>query len=75
MEIFYKCKCMAQEVKLTVPDRHPDADIEAWMHVVTGCIAGDHQAHSPRCQATAMEYAKIPLADKDAPIGMPLVKN
>lgn len=60
MKIFYKCRCIAAEVEIVVPDRLPGSDIADWMGAVQACLGMDHRARSPRCMASALEYAKIP---------------
>lgn len=69
MEIFYKCVCMKEETKCTVPLRQEGEDIGKWMHKVGIAISADHQIRIPICNATAMEYAKIPLPENAPFIG------
>ena len=75
MKVIYKCSCMPEEVEILVTDRHPDGDILPWMHLVQVAIGTDHEARSPKCKAATMEYAKIPVEDKDLPIGVAKPRN
>lgn len=52
---------MTSESVVHVPERHSADDIVYWVEQVVGqAISTDHRARSPLCQATKMEYAKIP---------------
>ena len=76
MKIWYKCVCMEAEAEIEVMDRPNGGDILDWMRgVVQPSIGVDHRARSPRCQAQALEYAKIPLDEAAPGIGMAPVKH
>lgn len=62
--VFYKCKCMKEEVSVEVEERGFQEDIEEFMHRLVWTLAGDHTRRSPLCRATKMEYAKVPVTDK-----------
>lgn len=66
LAIRYKCRCMEADVEIEVSSRPDGGDLMLWMNVVQHTIALDHATRSPRCQATAMEFAKISV-DEDAP--------
>lgn len=68
MRITWKCKCMAMEAELDVPDRRPYTQITDWMAIVGQCISFDHKELSPECTETSVEYVKVPL-EEGAPIG------
>jgi hypothetical protein len=70
LAILYKCKCMAAEASVEVPDRPAGGDLMLWMNVVQGTLGLDHSARSPRCLAAEMEYVKIPVDDGADGIGM-----
>ena len=63
MKIIYKCRCMAAETELDVPDRRPSTDVAAWMDVVMKNVGFDHRELSSHCRETKLEYARIPVAD------------
>lgn len=75
MMIAYKCRCMKAEQELPVPDRRAGGDLNDWMHMITTCVSTDHRALSPLCQATAMEFVKVPTEEGAAGIGIPLRRN
>lgn len=75
MQVLYKCKCMAAETTVTVPDRPLLAPVEPWMEIVTICLGYDHGARSPHCRQTQMEYAKIPMPEGSGQIGTPVIKH
>ena len=60
VEIGWKCKCMAAEATLLVPERRPAHDVVAWVQdVVAHRIAAEHRRLSPACWETTMEFVKI----------------
>jgi len=63
IDVIYKCKCFQKEIAFPLRERERTEDIEDFMNRVTYAIAADHLKRSPLCQATTMEYAKIPAAD------------
>lgn len=67
--IFYKCHCMPGEKSVEVPARPPGSDILIWMGVVQNTLSMVHAAHSPKCTAKALEYAKIPVEEGAEGIG------
>lgn len=74
MKVTYKCKCMAQETELDVPDRRQDAPIEGWMNCVLYCVSYDHAALNSGCTYEKLEYMMIPHLDDGGPtrgIGVP----
>jgi hypothetical protein len=75
VNIFYKCQCLDKEQEIAVPDRRPTGDLIAWMNAVQTCIGMDHEALSPKCRRAALEYAKIPMIDPAAQIGVKPVIN
>lgn len=66
---------MKAERTILVTDRVPGSDLGEWMHVMETSMSYDHRANNALCQATKMEYAKIPLAHEDAEVGVPRVNN
>lgn len=74
VKIIYKCRCMAAETEIDVPDRRTGTEIAVWLDMVRGNIAFDHRELSSHCQSTQMEYAKIPL-DDNSQIGTPADKD
>lgn len=61
LDIIYKCRCMPKERTIQVRERLDDEDIIDFMHHVQNAIGVDHNNLSPRCNATSMEYAKVPV--------------
>lgn len=66
MRIAYKCRCMAVEVEIDIPDRRPGTDVAAWMENLQRNVGFDHSALSPICRHPATQYLKIPNPE-DAP--------
>lgn len=75
MKISYKCKCMAKEVEIDVPDRRPFTDIRPWMEMVQGCMGYDHTALSPHCRRQEVEYCRIPIDEDSVGVGIPPEKD
>ena len=71
MNIVYKCRCMAEEAEIAVPDRNDDECIVHWLrHICSSACALDHRQRSPRCHSEEIEYLKIPLdGGEDSSIG------
>lgn len=62
MIVKYKCECMKEdeEAEVLVPDRRPNSSRDNWMDAVRMCVAQDHRALSPNCQAGDYQYMVIP---------------
>jgi hypothetical protein len=61
VEVRYKCACLKEEATVHVPERGRGDDVADWVGETVGqAIGADHRKRSPLCQATKMEYAKIP---------------
>lgn len=76
-QVIYKCRCMSQEVTISVTDRFPKEDVVHWVQMTVGlAIQADHDARSPMCQAQEMEYCKLPI-DSRAPMlgGKPVLDS
>lgn len=69
MKIIYKCRCMAAETEIDVPDRRPGTIITTWMDMVMKNIGFDHRELSSHCRSTQLEYAKIPVDEESSQIG------
>ena len=65
IEIKYKCRCMLKERDVLVVARSSGEDILDFMERMQKSIGKDHRQQSPFCQATKMEYAKIPIEDDE----------
>lgn len=70
MKVWYKCRCMDSEREIEVPAREKDTPLLFWMADLQGLIGDDHSVASPYCRRTKLEYAKIPVADEEAGIGV-----
>lgn len=75
MRITYKCRCMAAETCIDVPDRRPGADVVTWMETVQMNVGADHRALSPLCVSGATEYVKIPMDDASPQLGTPATRQ
>lgn len=75
MWIFYKCKCLAQERFLEVPDRRDGQDVLQFMEAAQDALTIDHRKISPHCLEPAVEYAKIPYDNPVKGIGYPATKQ
>lgn len=62
IQVHYKCACLAAEVEIPVPARRgPAQHVVHWVETIVGhAIKADHEARSPKCRRTTMEYVKIP---------------
>jgi hypothetical protein len=71
MFVYYKCRCMADEVTVFVRDRKDDEDVADWVQSTLGMAMGaDHASRNPLCRSSSMEYVKIPVDQgEDARIG------
>lgn len=71
IEVLHKCKCLKEEVKVTVPARRgPAHDVSDWIStIVAGKISEDHEKRSPKCRRNIMEHVKIPVAPENDYLG------
>lgn len=70
IDFIYKCTCMPDEQTIKVPYRKQDEDVTAWMNLAQQLMGKDHAMKSPRCRATAVEYAKFAISEAADGIGM-----
>lgn len=57
MNVTYKCRCMADEATIAVPDRRDDEDVVHWVEQTVGhALLRDHRVRSPRCLSNVTEY-------------------
>ena len=76
LEVHYKCRCMEAEAFVCLPYRDEQQDVVEWVEdVVGGAITRDHDARSPLCCATAMEYCKILIPENAPHVGGKPVVN
>lgn len=60
-EIWFKCRCMAQEAVVQVRERGPQEDVSEFMVRVQEALTVRHRELSLLCMSTTMEYAKVPV--------------
>lgn len=62
MNVIYKCRCMAEEATVAVPDRRDDENVVDWVQQIVGsALLLDHRTRSPDCRSNVTEYVKIPV--------------
>lgn len=61
---------MQDEVSLDVDARRPGQEINEWLDgVVIPAFTADHKKRSPLCQATKLDYLKLPVPEDGCRIG------
>ena len=69
MNVTYKCRCMAKEIEIAVPDRKDDEDVIHWVGVtVWTALFEDHKERSPLCLAEKVEYAMFEVGQGEGDI-------
>jgi hypothetical protein len=72
LDVRYTCEaCGIRDAVVSVRGRGPQEDIADWMKALTLALSIDHRKKSPRCRATRMTHAKIPLPPGHSRIGDP----
>ena len=62
MNVLYRCRCMAEDASVWVPDRKDGQDVVDWVEQTVGrALAADHRARSPLCASEKVEHVSIPL--------------